>query len=110
VFYDSYVKICEIRGISPTRVLNELKISKSSFGHWKAGGEPLNETKKLIASYFDITVSELTSGEIKEKPATNESDGLSDIDKEIMDVVKQLSYERKELLLAQAKGLEHLPK
>lgn len=70
MFYDNYLKVCEDVGVSPTRVLEELGISKSSYGHWKKGGEPLNETKKKIADYFRITVAELMSGEIKKAPQT----------------------------------------
>lgn len=69
MFYDNYLKVCEAKGVSPTRVLDDLGISKSSYGHWKKGGEPLNETKKKIADYFGITVAELMSGEIKKSPA-----------------------------------------
>ena len=74
MFYDNYSKICEIKGVSPTRVLNDLKISKSSYGHWKNGGEPLNETKKKIADYFGISVPELMSGKINAAPAEAEAD------------------------------------
>lgn len=81
MFYDNYLKICEARGVSPTRVLSDLGISKSSYGHWKNGGEPLNETKKKIADYFGITVSELISGEIENAPTPvkSEDDELDEI-------------------------------
>lgn len=49
MFYDNYLKICEERGVAPTRVLVDLGISKSAYGHWKNGGEPSNRTKPKTA-------------------------------------------------------------
>lgn len=71
MFYDNYIKVCQNHGVSPTRVLKDLGISKSSYAHWKKGGEPLNETMKKIADYFGITVTELLSGEAGEMGKKN---------------------------------------
>lgn len=95
MFYDNFIKQCELKGISPSRVLDSLIISRGSLGRWKNGGEPRNEAKKKIAEYFGITVAELVSGtkienpgasdEVadlekakKEKPITNSDDGLEE--------------------------------
>jgi transcriptional regulator with XRE-family HTH domain len=74
VFYDNYLKICEERGVAPTRVLVDLGISKSAISNWKNGGEPSNRTKKAIADYFGITVRQLMSGEIENAPAPEQSE------------------------------------
>jgi transcriptional regulator with XRE-family HTH domain len=74
VFYDVYVRVCESVGVSPTRVLNDLGISKSSYAHWKKGGEPLNETKKQIADYFGTSVAALMSGTVDEKSIADDSE------------------------------------
>lgn len=87
VFIDSYEKICSQRGVSPTRVLSDLKISKSSYSHWKAGGEPLNETKKKLADYLNVSTEELMSGEI-EKPAIQKDDGQVETFKRLFMQVK----------------------
>jgi transcriptional regulator with XRE-family HTH domain len=81
VFYDNFLRLCEDRGVSPTRVLTNLGISKGSLSRWRDGGEPLNETKKKIADYFGITVRQLMSGEIENAPTPvkSEDDELEDI-------------------------------
>lgn len=74
MFYDNFLRLCEDRGVSPTRVLTNLGISKGSLSRWRDGGEPLNETKKKIADYFGITVRQLMDGEIENIPAPDRSE------------------------------------
>lgn len=100
VFIDNYKKICTLKGISPTTVLSNMKISKSSYSHWKSGGEPLNETKKKIADYLNISIEELESGQIKKEPVEQTRE-LSEIDKRIIDGFVKLSEHEKRLVLAQ---------
>lgn len=69
MFVDVFEKLCEENGIAPSRVLDNLGITRSAYSRWSKGGSPSNETKKKIADYFGITVSELMSGEIKKSPA-----------------------------------------
>lgn len=100
MFFDNYKKICALKGVSPTKVLSNLKISKSSYSHWKSGGEPLNETKKKIADYLKISIEELEDGQIRIEPAT-ESHELSEIDMLILNGFMKLSDHEKRLVLAQ---------
>jgi transcriptional regulator with XRE-family HTH domain len=72
VFFDIFERACKENGIAPTRVLVDLGISKSSYGHWKNGGEASNRTRKAIADYFGLTVAELMSGETKKAPTGTE--------------------------------------
>jgi len=73
--------ICEDYGVSPSRVLTSLGISKGSLRNWKNGIEPLNETKKKIADYFGISVRELVNWKEKNAPTPvkSEDDELEDI-------------------------------
>ena len=59
MFYDRFLNLCEKYGVSPSRALTDMGISKGSLSRWKEGGKPLNENKKLIADFFGITVAEL---------------------------------------------------
>jgi transcriptional regulator with XRE-family HTH domain len=74
VFYDQFIAACARQGVSPTRVLIALGMSKSSLARWRSGGDPLNETKKKIADHLGISISELLDK--KNKPATKDDDGL----------------------------------
>jgi transcriptional regulator with XRE-family HTH domain len=73
MFYDNFARLCEEHGISPSNLAVRLGISKGTFSNWKRGAEPLNPTKKKIADYFGLSVSELTSGK------TNTPAGKADV-------------------------------
>lgn len=55
MFYDSLNGLCEQRGASTSKVLDELKMSRGSLFRWKKGGAPRNEYKKKIADYFGVS-------------------------------------------------------
>jgi len=63
VFYDVLQKWCEIKGLSISRLLAELDMSKGSISRWKAGVEPSNRTKKQIADYFGVSVPQFLAGD-----------------------------------------------
>jgi len=84
-------------GYSPSRVLDQAKLSRGSLARWKNGGEPLNEAKKRIADVFNITVPELMSGEIK-KPATSEGDEQKRAEDEFLEVWRLVPNENKKIL------------
>lgn len=44
MFYDRFVIVCENAGVSPSKVLTDLDISKGSLSRWKEGGGLTNET------------------------------------------------------------------
>lgn len=79
MLYDGFMRICEERGVSPSRVLSELNISRGSLGRWKEGGDALNETKKKIADYFGITIKQLMSGRIEKTSAKTEVNGDTEL-------------------------------
>ena len=101
VFYDNFIRLCETKGHSPTRVLTALGISRGSLGRWKDGGEPRNEYKKAIADYLEITVPELMSGEI-EKPAPQTEDELNT---EVIKLYERLNVKNQAVVLEIAKSL-----
>jgi len=96
VFYNNYLKICDSLGVTPTRVLIKLGISKGNMSNWKNGSEPLNETKKKIADYLHISIEELESGEIK-KPAIQKDDGQTET---FMKLFKQVKEEDQLAIIA----------
>lgn len=105
MFYDYYLDICAKHGVAPTSVLTMLGISKSTIANWKNGSEPSNRTKKALADYFGITVTELMSGEIKEKPAVTNDNELSANEREFTELVGKLSESQLRQALDYAKFL-----
>lgn len=68
MFYDNLQKLCSIKGVSPSKALEELSMSKGNLGKWQNGVEPSNRTKRTLANYFGVTIETLMSGEITEAP------------------------------------------
>lgn len=94
VFYDKFLSLCEENGVSPSRALMDMGISKSSLVRWKEGGKPLNENKKLIADYFGLSVAELL-GEATKKPVTDIGDGLSEREAEWLKLYRLIPESRR---------------
>jgi transcriptional regulator with XRE-family HTH domain len=75
-FYENYLKLCEKAGKTPSAAALEMGLSKPTVNRWKKGGGATDATALKVASYFGVTVDELTGEEQKEKPNTPEGDGL----------------------------------
>ena len=72
-FYENYLKLCEKAGKTPSAAALEMGLSKPTVNRWKKGGGATDATALKVASYFGVTVEELTSeSEQKEKPSTPE--------------------------------------
>ena len=77
MFYDNYIRLCNSVNKTPSAVAVEMGISKTSVNRWKNGSYPTDATMLRIASYFGVTVEELSKGKLKENTALldGESDG-----------------------------------
>lgn len=75
-FYENYLKMCEKAGKTPSAAALEMGLSKPTVNRWKKGGGATDATALKVASYFGVTVKELTGEEQKEKPAPGEGSGL----------------------------------
>lgn len=73
-FYENYLKLCEKAGKTPSAAALEMGLSKPTVNRWKNGGGATDATALKVASYFGVTVEELTGEEQKEKP--NALDGI----------------------------------
>lgn len=80
MFYDVFAKLCEERGIKPSKAAEECGINKSNVSNWKNNGYvPRSDALNKIADYFGVTVDYLLGNEQKEKPITDESNELDNI-------------------------------
>lgn len=75
-FYENYLKLCEKAGKTPSAAALEMGLSKPTVNRWKKGGGATDATALKVASYFGVTVEELTGEEQKEKPTPGEGSGL----------------------------------
>ncbi len=58
MFYDAFMKLCEMHGKSASEALRGSGLSKYAYHRWK-NGTPMLETKIKLADYFGMTVEEL---------------------------------------------------
>lgn len=93
-FYENYLKLCEKAGKTPSAAALEMGLSKPTVNRWKKGGGATDATALKVASYFGVTVEELTGEEQKEKPNTPEGDGLDAKAQATLNKMKKLSPEQ----------------
>ena len=70
MFFDNFVRLCEQKGVKPSRALTEAGVPKSAYSYWRteAGAKPTNQNAVKLAQYFDVTVDYLLTGNQKENP------------------------------------------
>ena len=63
MFYDTYKKLCKDAGTYPSRVAEEIGLSKTVITKWKKGSIPGALTLSKIAQYFNVSMKYLLTGE-----------------------------------------------
>lgn len=98
MFWRRYANLCEAVGKAPNVVAAEVGVKSSgTVTGWKNGAIPRPSVLAKLAEYFGVSVYELT-GEKKEKPIPEDGD---DQDRQLIELMKLLSVDQKEFLLAQ---------
>ena len=96
MFYDSFVMLCESRGVSPSRAAIDAGLSKSTVTKWKRSPDarPTGNVIEKLTRYFGISVSELLGEEESQPSQVSDSDlkfalfgGSGDITDEMMNEV-----------------------
>lgn len=78
--YEIFEALLAERGVTAYQVAKATGISTGSLSDWKNGrSSPKVEKLQKIAAYFGVSVDYLLGNEEKEKPATDEGDGLEDL-------------------------------
>lgn len=75
-FYENFVRMSNSAGKSPSKVAQEIGISKSIISRWKNGGGATDATVQRVADYFGVTTEQLLGKEDTKKPADQKADGL----------------------------------
>ena len=65
MFYQRLRKLCKEKGITVTKMVNELGLSSANLSNWKSGRLPKTEIAFKIAEYLNISVYELIGEEYK---------------------------------------------
>lgn len=59
MFFETFCKLCQSKGMSANAVAKELKIASGTVSEWKKGRIPQNSTLLRIANYFGCTTDYL---------------------------------------------------
>ena len=100
--YDNIVALCESRGIKGGKMCTDTGISKGLLTDLKMGRRSgvSAVTAQKIAAYFDVSVGYLLGEEDKkEKPTTQEDDGLSESQKALMQFARSVPADKAEKVL-----------
>lgn len=68
MFYDTFLYLCNQRGISPSAAVVDMGFQKSVATRWKNGTVPRDANLMKVASYFGVTTDYLLTGETKKSP------------------------------------------
>lgn len=59
MFKTNFIKLCTLKGESPSYVCSQIGITAAAFSQWTDETKPRKVTQQRIADYFGITVDEL---------------------------------------------------
>lgn len=63
MFYDNYVRACELRGEKPTPVAQKVGCTSSNIAQWKKGSTPRSAVLQKIADYLEVSPQYLMFGD-----------------------------------------------
>lgn len=63
MFYDTFLRLCNLRNIAPTVAAVEIGFQKSVVTRWKNGVTPRDANLRKVAEYFDVSVDYLLGNE-----------------------------------------------
>ena len=59
VFYNNYIRLCAEKGLSPSKVGNDIGLTSAAVAGWKKGAVPRDTAIKKICEYFNCDVQDL---------------------------------------------------
>lgn len=106
VMYELIESLCRERDITITQMCREAEVPRGNLTDLKMGRQSGLSAKNLqkIANYFNVSVSYLLGGE-KEKPVPETGNELSDVQREAMELIMQLSDEQLKVFVASMKAM-----
>ena len=105
MFFDNFVRLCEQKGVKPSRALTEAGVPKSAYSYWRteagAGNDakPTNQNAVKLAQYFDVTVDYLLTGNQKENPSQQPQSEVDAAVERIRIKLESMPKEQREALM-----------
>lgn len=105
MFFDNFVRLCEQKGVKPSRALTEAGVPKSAYSYWRteagAGNDakPTNQNAVKLAQYFGVTVDYLLNGNQKENPPQQPQSEVDAAVERIRRKLESMPKEQREALM-----------
>lgn len=102
MFWDNFKEICDKKGLKPTPVLKECKISTGSIGRWQAGSAPNSDAVIALAEYLKCSTDLLLTGSEYVKPG--EPQPLSQDESAMLSMLRSLPGNLQDMCFAYIKS------
>ena len=105
MFYDNFVRLCEQKGVKPSRALTEAGVPKSAYSYWRTeassgnDAKPTNQNAVKLAQYFNVTVDYLLTGNQKEYPPQQPQSEVDAAVERIRRKLESMPKEQREALM-----------
>ena len=105
MFFDNFVKLCEEKGVRPSRALTDAGVPKSAYSYWRTeassgnDAKPTNQNAVKLAQYFGVTVDYLLTGEQKENPPQQPQSEVDAAVERIRKKLESMPKEQREALM-----------
>ena len=105
MFFDNFVKLCEEKGVRPSRALTDAGVPKSAYSYWRTeassgnDAKPTNQNAVKLAQYFDVTVDYLLTGNQKENPPQQPQSEVDEALEWIRRKLESMPKEQREALM-----------
>ena len=76
MFYERFCRICTEKGVKPTRVVTDLKLSSGNMTNWKRGRKPKTDIAMKIADYLGVSVDYLLGNDSKDNSSELSDDDI----------------------------------
>ena len=99
MFFAIFTKLCEEKGVPPTRAATEMGFSNSTATKWSRGATPSGKALKTIAEYFGVSISYLLGiDETKEAPAGDVGRTVPDEEYELLERFRNTDEATREVI------------
>ena len=99
MFWINFNSLCEQNGKTPNSVCKDLGFSNATATHWKNGTPPGSKSLAKIAEYFNVSTDYLLG---KAENARSVIDKLSEKEKSLLTIFRQLTDAQQDLIIDKA--------
>ena len=106
-FLDKFTMLCLEKGVAPTRVCEDIGITRSAFVRWRQGQMPRNTTLRSLADYFGVSIDSLKDDSAEIVKSTPVPATLSKQEQELLTIYRSLSLSGQLTLIQTALALRN---